>query len=110
MSFLFWKKETELALAEVLENGREKANKIMNAGRNKNYRGPDIPMKISVRVEPPNDYPFETQMKTSVAYGVLLLPGVRVQVKYPPGKQGEVTFADNEQEILKRNPQLIKKA
>jgi hypothetical protein len=109
VSFLFGKRETAQAYAEVIENGREKAQQKMKSFMYKDYRGSEPIFKIMVRVEPPNDYPFEAQMKTGLSHAFLLLPGVRVQIKYNPGRQSEVTFNDDDQEILKRNPQLIRK-
>jgi hypothetical protein len=47
-------------------------------------------------------------MKAGISKSILLLPGVRVQVKYDE-KKTSVVLDDDHQAILARNPQLIKK-
>ena len=66
-------------------------------------------LEIGVRVQPENEPAFEAKMKTGLTHSYLLKPGVRVQVKYEPGKTQQVTFDDEAQAILASNPQLVKK-
>ena len=108
MGFLFGKKQTVQALAEVLEDGREKMNAEMKKPKFNNYSGPEVFLDVSVRVQPPNDPPYETKMKVGLLKMYLLKPGVRVMVKYDPAKKEHVTFDDDAQAILERNPQLKK--
>jgi hypothetical protein len=64
---------------------------------------------ILVRVEPPNEPPFEAKMKAGISKTFLLVTGVRIQVQYDPTNQRKVTIDDDLQAILARNPQLSKK-
>jgi hypothetical protein len=111
MSFLFGNKQPVYALAEVLEDGRTKTSQEFDKLKYKNkvYRGKEPMINIMVRVQPENEAPFEAQMDAGVGKAFLLMPGVRVQVKFEPGKEQHVMLEDEIQAILERNPQLIKK-
>jgi hypothetical protein len=106
---LFGKKKTVQALAEVLEDGRAMMNELMKQPKYNNYAGAEPMLEIGVRVQPENEPAFEAKMKTGLTHSYLLKPGVRVQVKYEPSKKQRVTFDDETQAILARNPQLVKK-
>jgi hypothetical protein len=106
---LFGKKKTVQALAEVLEDGRAIMNAEMKKPKYNEYAGAEPMLEIGVRVQPQNEPAFEAKMKTGLTHSYLLKPGVRVQVKYEPDKKQQVTFDDEAQAILARNPQLIKK-
>ena len=106
---LFGKKKTVQALAEVLEDGRAMMNELMKQPKYNNYAGAEPMLEIGVRVQPEYEPPFEAKMKTGLTHSYLLKPGVHVQVKYEPGKKEHVTFDDEAQAILARNPQLVKK-
>jgi len=108
MSFLFGKKQTGQALAEVLEDGREKMNAEMKKPKFNNYSGPEVFLDVAVRVQPQNDPPYDAKMKVGLLKMYLLKPGVRVMVKYDPAKKEQVAFDDDAQAILERNPQLKK--
>ena len=108
MSFLFAKKQTVQALAEVLEDGREMANQEMKKLKYNNYQGPAIMLSVAVRVQLENELPFESKMKVAMLKMYLLKPGVRVMVKYDPAKKQQVTMEDEPAAILERNPQLRK--
>ncbi len=108
MSFLFWKKQNVQVLAEVLEDGREIMNTEMKKPKYNNYSGREVFIDVVVRVQPDNDSPFETKMKTSLLKAYLLKPGVRVRVRYDPTKKEQVTMDDEPAAILERNPQLKK--
>jgi hypothetical protein len=109
MSFLFGKKQTVQAFAEVLEDGRALANQEMKKAKYNEYQGAEPMLEIAVRVQPENEPAFEAKMKAGLTKTYLLKPGVRVQVKYEPTKKGHVVLDDDNQAILDRNPQLIKK-
>jgi hypothetical protein len=112
MSPLFRKKQGTQAIAEVLEDGGAIFNAEMkkpNRGGYHEYRGSAPMLEIAVRVQPDNAPPFEAKMKVVISMMNLLKLGVRVQVKYDPAKQQQVTLDDDIQAILKRNPQMIKK-
>jgi hypothetical protein len=66
-------------------------------------------LEILVRVQPENETPFEAKMKAALTMTYLLMPGVRVQVKYRLRDRRQVTLDDESRAILERNPQLIKK-
>ena len=106
---LFGKKKTVQALAEVLEDGRAIMNQEMKKPKYREFAGAEPMLEIGVRVQPENEPAFEAKMKTGLTHSYLLKPGVRVQVKYEPGKTQQVTFDDETQAILARNPQLVKK-
>ena len=106
MVFRFGKKETMQALAEVLEDGREKMNTEMKKPKYKNYSGPDVFLRLAVRVQPENETPYEAQMKVGLLNMFLLKQGVVVRVKYDPRKMEVVEYDDDPQSILERNPQL----
>jgi hypothetical protein len=108
MSFLFGKKQSVQAFAEVLEDGREIMNAEMKKPKYNNYAGREVFIEIPVRVQPDNDVPYEAKMKVSLLKAYLLKPGVRVRVKYDPAKKEQVTMDDEPAEILERNPQLKK--
>jgi hypothetical protein len=108
MGFLFGKKQTIQALAEVLEDGREKMNAEMKKPKFNNYSGPEVFLELKVRVQPQNDSPYEAKMKVGLLKMHLLKPGVVVRVKYDPRKPDQVQFEDDPQAILDRNPQLKK--
>ena len=108
MNFLFGKKQSAQALAEVLEDGREIMNAEMKKPKYNNYSGREVFIQVAVRVQPENETPFEAEMKVSLLKAYLLKPGVRVLVKYDPAKQEQVTMDDEPAQILERNPQLKK--
>ncbi len=109
MNFLFSKKQSVKAFAEVLEDGRAVLNREMQKPKYNEYKGAEPMLKIAVRVQPENEPPFEAKMKVSLTKSYLLIAGVRVQVAYDPKKKQDVTLDDDDQAILARNPQLIKK-
>lgn len=109
MSFLFGKKSTAQALAEVLVDGRALMNQEMSKTKYNEYSGAEPMLEVAVRVQPENAAAFEAKMKVGLTHSYLLKPGVRVRVKYEPGKNQLVTFDDETQAIMQRNPQLIKK-
>ncbi len=108
MSFLFGKKQSVQALAEVLEDGRELMNTEMKKPKYNNYSGREVFINVAVRVQPNNEPPYEAKMKVSLLRAYLLKPGVRVLVKYDPAKKEQVTMDDEAPAILDRNPQLKK--
>jgi hypothetical protein len=108
MSFLFGKKQSVQALAEVLEDGREIMNAEMKKTKYNNYSGREVFIDVTVRVQPDNEVPYEAKMKVSLLNAYLLKPGVRVRVKYDPVKKEQVTMDDEAAQILERNPQLKK--
>jgi hypothetical protein len=108
MGFLFGKKQTVHALAEVLEDGREKMNLEMKKPKFNNYSGPEVFLEVAVRVQPQNEPSYEAKMKVGLLKMYLLKQGVIVQVKYDPAKKEQVTFDDDAPSILERNSQLKK--
>ena len=110
MSFLFGKKQTVQALAEVLEDGRALASQEMQKPKYKSYQGAEPQLKVAVRVQPKTEPPFEAQMTVGFTKTYLLKPGVRVQVKYDPARKDRVQFDDANPAILERNPQLRKES
>jgi hypothetical protein len=108
VSFLFGKKQSVQALAEVLEDGREIMNAEMKKPKYNNYSGREVFIDVAVRVEPDNEGPYEARMKVSLLKAYLLKPGVRVLVKYDPAKKEQVVMDDEAAKILERNPQLKK--
>ncbi len=108
MSFLFGKKQSIQALAEVLEDGREKMNMEMKKPKFNNYSGLEVFLDVAVRVQPENEPPYEAKMKVGLLNMYLLKPGVMVRVKYDPRKPEQVEYDDDPQEIISRNPQLKK--
>jgi hypothetical protein len=86
MSFLFGKKQSGQALAEVLEDGREIMNTEMKKPKYNNYSGREVFIVVPVRVLPVNETPYEAKMKVGLLKAYLLKPGVRVLVKYDPAK------------------------
>ena len=105
---LFSKKQTAQALAEVLEDGREKMNAEMKKPKFNNYSGPEVFLDVAVRVQPQDAAPYEAKMKVGLLNMHLLKQGVIVRVKYDPRKPGQVEYEDDPQSILERNPQLKK--
>jgi flagella basal body P-ring formation protein FlgA len=108
MGFLFGKKQTVQALAEVLEDGREKMNAEMKKPKFNNYSGPEVLLELNVRVQPQTEPAFEAQMKVGLLKMHLLKPGVKVRVKYNPARPAQVDYDDEPQAVLDRNPQLKK--
>ena len=108
MSFLFGKKQSVQALAEVLEDGRELMNAEMKKPKYNNYSGREVFIDVTARVQPENEPPFEAKMKVSLLKAYLLKPGVRVRVNYDPAKKEQVIMDDEPATILERNPQLKK--
>ena len=108
MSFLFGKKQSVQALAEVLEDGREIMNAEMKKPKYNNYSGREVFIEVAARVQPDNERPFEANMKVSLLKAYLLKPGVKVRVQYDPAKKEQVTMDDEAPAILERNPQLKK--
>ena len=107
---LFSKKQIVQALAEVLEDGREKMNTEMQKPRFNNYSGPEVFLDLAVRVQPQDGPPYEAKMKVGLLKMYLLKPGVVVQVKFDLRKPSLVEFDDEPQAILERNPMLKKSA
>ena len=108
MSFLFGKKQIVQALAEVLEDGREKMNAEMKKPKFNNYSGPEVFLDLAVRVQPQNEPSYEAKMKVGLLKMYLLKQGVIVRVKYDPRKPDHVEYNDDTQATLDRNPQLKK--
>jgi hypothetical protein len=108
MGFLFGKKQTVHALAEMLEDGREKMNAEMKKPKFHNYSGPEVFLDVAVRVQPQNEPTYEANMKVGLLKMYLLKQGVVVRVKYDPNKPSQVELDDDAQAILARNPQLKK--
>jgi hypothetical protein len=108
MSFLFGKKQSVQALAEVLEDGREIMNAEMKKPKYNNYSGREVFIEVIARVQPENEPSFEAKMKVSLLKAYLLKPGVKVRVQYDPAKKEQVTMDDEAPAILERNPQLKK--
>jgi hypothetical protein len=108
MGFLFGKKQTVRALAEVLEDGRERMNTEMKKAKFNNYSGPEVFLDVAVRVQPQNEPPYEAKMKVGLLKMYLLKQGIIVRVKYDPRKMDQVEYDDEPQAILDRNPQLKK--
>jgi len=108
MGFLFGKKSTVQALAEVLEDGREKMNDEMKKPKFNNYSGSEVFLELVVSVQPKDEAPYKAKMKVGLLKMHLLKQGVTVQVKYDPGKPTQVEYDDEPQAILDRNPQLKK--
>ena len=98
-----------MALAELIEDGRAIMNKEMKKAKYNDYRGAEPLFDIAVRVQPDNEPPFEAKMKAGLSKAYLLKPGVRVQVRYDAGTHAHLLLDDENQSILDRNPQLIKK-
>lgn len=109
MSFLFGKKQSVIALAEVLEDGRAIAAQEMQKPKYRDYAGAEPQIEVGVRVQPQNEPPFEALMKAGLTKTYLLIPGVWVQVRYDPRKPGRVNLDDENQAILERNSELLKK-
>ena len=109
MNFLFGKKTTVQAFAVLIEDGRAISNQEMQKAKYNDYRGAEPMFEIGVRVEPENEPPFDARMKAGLSKTYLLKQGVRVRVKYEPGKKPNVTLDDGTQLILERNPQLTRK-
>lgn len=108
MNFLFRKKQTVQALAEVLEDGREIMNMEMEKPKYNNYSGREVFIDIGVRVQPEGEPPFEAKMKVSLLKAYLLKPGVRMRIQYDPVKKEQPIMDDEPAAILERNPQLKK--
>lgn len=108
MNFLFGKRQSVQAQAEVLEDGREIMNSEMKKPKYNNYAGREVFIDVAVRVQPENEPRFEAKMKVSLLKAYLLKPGVRVQVKYEPAKKEQVIMDDEPAAVLERNPQLKK--
>src|SRR5258706_15374918 len=108
MGFLFGKKQTVQALAEVLEDGREKMNAEMKKAKFNNYSGREVLLDLAIRVQAQNEPTFEAKMKVGLLKMHLLKAGVVVRVKYDPRKPEQVEYDDELQAILDRNPQLKK--
>jgi hypothetical protein len=105
---LLFRKQTKVSLAQVLEDARQITNEEMKKPKYKNYRGPDVFVKIKVKVQPDDSPPVEAELKASILETFLLLPGVVVRVKYDPRHPEDVELDDEPQTILDRNPQLKK--
>ena len=108
MNFLFGKKQSVHAMAELLEDGREIMNEEMKKPKYNNYAGREVFIDVAVRVQPENEAPFDAKMKVSILKAYLLKPAVRVRVNYDPAKKEQVTMDDEPAEILERNPHLKK--
>jgi hypothetical protein len=108
MSFLFGKKQSVQARAEVLQDDHEIMNTEMKKPKYNNYSGREVFIDVAVRVQPDNQSPSEAKMKVGLLKAYLLKPGVRVRIKYDPAKKEQVIMDDEAPVILERNPQLKK--
>jgi len=108
MNFLFGKKPSQTALAEVLADAEAIAKAEMSKPKYKNYTGAEVMIDVPVRVLPENEPSYETTMKASMLKAFLLKPGVRVIVQGDVKKQEHVSLTDELPAILARNPQLRK--
>lgn len=106
--FLFPKKQSAQAMAEVLEDGRALMNQEMQKAKYRDYKGAEPQFEVAVRVEPAGEAAYPAKMKVGMTKIYLIVPGVKVQVKYDPAHKEQVTLDDDNQAILARNPQMIK--
>lgn len=72
------------------------------------YSGPEPLLAMKVRVTDDAGQSWEATMKAGPATSFLLLPGVRVKVRYREGKRDKVTIDDTPMAILEKNPQMKK--
>jgi hypothetical protein len=108
MSLFLGKKQSAPAMAELLEAGCEMAEQEMKKLKYKSYKGTEPVFHILVSVQPENEPSFEARMEAGLGQTFLLRRGVRMRVKYEPGRQAKVKLDDKIQAILDRNPQLRK--
>ncbi len=66
------------------------------------YQGADVWMDLAVRVEPGLEAPFEAKMKCQLSQiiGGMIKAGLRVNVKYDPGKKDRVLLVDDVNALL----------
>lgn len=111
---LFCNKETAQALAEVREDGEASMDKEFGRMKyqgdtsHRHFKVPTI--EVAVRVQAPDGPPFEAKMEAGAQNGILLRPGVKVQVEYHADHHDRVKLLDDLPAILARNPQLQKPA
>jgi hypothetical protein len=110
MGFLFGKKETKQAMAEMLEDGRAIFEHEMKRMKYNEYHGKEPKLDMRVRVMPEFEVPWEATMKAGISCAFLLVPDVQVQVRYEVDKKEHVELDDDPQAIVARNPQLVKQA
>ena len=112
MSKLFGKKDKVQAAAEVLEDGEVLTNqefsrmKYQGDTHDRHFKPPTI--GVAVRVQPVDRPPFDAKMETGAETGILLKPGVSVQVEFDAADNDDVRLIDDLPAILARNPQLMK--
>jgi hypothetical protein len=75
----------------LLEDGRAMASQEIHKLKYKNFQGAESMLEIAVRVQPKSEPPFKSKMKVGLTRTFLLKTGVKVQVKYNPGKKQQVT-------------------
>jgi hypothetical protein len=108
MFSFFRKKSPQTAIAELVDNGREVADQAMKSAKFSTYKGaePMFPMRVVVRAE--DGRSWDATMEAGPTTAFLLLPGVRVKVKYDASAPDKVTIDATAPEILADNPQLKK--
>lgn len=108
MFSFFRKKSPQTATAELVDNGREVADQAMKSAKFNTYKGaePMFPMRVVVRHA--DGITWDATMEAGPTTAFLLLPGVRVKVKYDAATPEKVTIDATAPEILADNPQLKK--
>ena len=106
MCSFFKKKPDQRATAVLLESGREVAEQAMRSPKFNDYRGPEPMFPMRVRVTDDTGRSWDATMKAGPTTAFLLLPGVRVPVKYAAGDADEVLLDADAMQILAANPQL----
>lgn len=107
--FSFFRKKPELhASAVLVDNGRDVVAEGLRSPKYNSYSGPEPLFAMKVRVTDDAGQSWDATMKAGPATSFLLLPGVRVKVRYREGKRDKVTIDDTPMAILEKNPQMKK--
>ena len=108
MFSFFKKKSPQSAVAELVDDGREIFEQAMRSPKFNTYRGPEPMFPMRVVVRSPDGRRWDATMQAGPSTAFLLLPGVKVKVRYDAGAPEDVTIDDTPASILEANPQLKK--
>jgi hypothetical protein len=106
MFSFFKKKSPKSAVAELVDNGREISEQAMRSPKFNTFKGaePMFPMRVVVRDADGRSWDATMEAGPSTAF--LLLPGVKVKVRFDAGSPEKVTIDDTAPSILAANPQM----
>jgi hypothetical protein len=103
--FLFGSSKPDAtATAEVLVHGRDAMNETLKSPRYNDYKGAEPMVEVAVRVTDDAGKTWDATMEAGLTVVFLLVPGMKVDVKYASKKPARVFLASTQDELMAAAP------